>query len=455
MGPSIHDNIALFNYDDIAAQGELAKAGIARKEQLGDFKLYGSIWSPAPWVKIADGNVWAGGKFPMPAKGTKYPFIWNGNFSGGQVDVSDQPLDIFNDGTGPTSALTQFARCTAAYIKGFQDRFGVQFYAISIQNEVNFPEFYSSCTYRTSAQYITAVKRIRAELDKYPDLKSIQIIGPEDLLGGNGWGMWQLGGGNDVTDKNLQYLRDIAQDPAAEDALAFFCIHGYAGDGATAVGADSRLWGWWAHGWQEPPARGLPSGVKGFADYGKKSWMTETSGEKSGWLEPNTPGQFPGNGGWSIAFKTQQALTAGRESAIIYWQFAEKDDVTTTSCLTRKNDADQQPKYVAAKHFYKFIRPGAVAMKTSVEGDDGITASAYEHAKDRTLTIVLVNRSPQDQSATIVLPDAFNMTRTFDAFTSSDSALWQSSTARPEAGKLIVAVPGYGVVTLAGKQAGG
>jgi hypothetical protein len=66
-----------------------------------------------------------------------------------------------------------------------------------------------------------------------------------------------------------------------------------------------------------------------------------------------------------------------------------------------------------------------------------------------------VNRSPQDQSATIALPDAFNKTRTFDAFTSSESALWQSSTALPEAGKLIVAVPGYGVVTLAGKQAGG
>jgi O-glycosyl hydrolase len=454
MGPSIEKNIALFAYNDVAPEGELAQAGMKRKERLGDFKLYGSIWSPAPWVKIADGNTWAGGQFPMPPKGTNYPFIWGGNFSGGQVDVSDTPLDVFNDGIGPTSALTQFARCTAAYIKGFQDHFGVRFYAISIQNELNFPEFYNSCTYRTSAQYITALKRIRAELDKYADLKAIQIIGPEDLLGGDGWSMWQLGGGASVTDKNLHYLQDIAADPAAEQAISFFCIHGYAGDGATAVGADSRQWSWWVHGWNRPPARGLPSGVKGFADYGKKSWMTETSGEKSVWLEPSDLGQFPGNGAWSIAFKTQQALTAGRESAILYWQFAEKDDQTTAECLTRRNDAAKEPKYVAAKHFFKFIRPGAVALRTTNDGDDGITASAFGHARNHTLTIVLVNRSSQTQSTTIQLPAAFAAAPPFDSFTSSASALWQPAPVKPEAGKLTIDVPGFGVVTLNGKQTG-
>jgi O-glycosyl hydrolase len=454
MGPKIEANIALFNYDEITAQGELAKAGMARKSKLGDFKLYGSIWSPAPWVKIADGKTYEGGGYPKPPKGTVFPFVWNGNFSGGQVDVSDQPLDVFNDGVEPTSALTQFARCTAAYIKGFQDKFGVKFYGVSIQNEVNFPEFYSSCTYRTSAQYITAIKRVRAEFDQYPDLKSIKIVGPEDVLGGNGWSMWQIGSGDSVTSKNLQYLADIGKDPIAEEALALCCIHGYASDGATAGGADSRQWNWWVHGWQTPPAQGLPSNVKGFADYEKKSWLTETSGEKSGWLDPSGPGKFPANGGWSIAFKNQQALTAGRESAIIYWQFAEKDAVTTTSCLTRKNDADQEPKYVAAKHFYKYIRPGAVAVKTSIDSDDGITASAYEHASDHTLTIVLVNRSAQGQSASIVLPGNFASMSTVDAFTSSAAALWQPSSVRAIAGKLNIDVPGYGVVTLTGKRLG-
>ena len=118
-----------------------------------------------------------------------WPFIWAGNFSGGMLDTSDTPLAVFNDGTGPTSALTQFARSTAAYLRGFQNRYGVHLYAISIQNELNFETFYNSAFYPLSSQYIAALKRVRAELDAYPDLTSIRIIGPEDLLGGDAYGM--------------------------------------------------------------------------------------------------------------------------------------------------------------------------------------------------------------------------------------------------------------------------
>jgi hypothetical protein len=81
----------------------------------------------------------------MPVPGTRWPFIWGGNFAGGKLDTSDTPLSIFDDsaqgGTGPTSALTQFARCTAAYLRGFQQSYQVRFYAVSIQNELNFEEF--------------------------------------------------------------------------------------------------------------------------------------------------------------------------------------------------------------------------------------------------------------------------------------------------------------------------
>jgi hypothetical protein len=51
-----------------------------------------------------------------------------------------------------------------------------------MQNEVNFEEFYNSCTYPLSSQYIKALKATRAELDKYNDLKDIKLMGPEDLM---------------------------------------------------------------------------------------------------------------------------------------------------------------------------------------------------------------------------------------------------------------------------------
>src|SRR5207244_12060305 len=100
------------------------------------------------------------------------------------------------------------------------------FDAISIQNELNFEVYYNSCSYPASGSYIAALKAVRAELDKYPDLATIQLMGPEDLLGGDAYGLWQLGKSNSIVHKHLQYLQNIGADPAAAAALAFFCIHG-------------------------------------------------------------------------------------------------------------------------------------------------------------------------------------------------------------------------------------
>lgn len=59
---------------------------------------------------------------------------------------------------------------------------------------------------------------MRAELDAYPDLAPIRIIGPEDLLGGNAYGMWEYGG---PIHKNLQYLEHIGDDPRRSQATGW------------------------------------------------------------------------------------------------------------------------------------------------------------------------------------------------------------------------------------------
>ena len=221
MGPDIDQIAAYFNFaaDGLKTAGTVAQLGFGKRKTLGDFKLFGSLWSPAPWIKISSGNTISGQSGVLPANGTAWPFIWNGNFAGGKLDVSDTPHPVFDDssqgGTGPTSALTQFARCTAAYLRGFQNHYGVRFYAVSLQNELNFEEFYNSATYPLSSQYIAALKRLRAELDKYPDLAGIKLEGPEDLLGSDAYAFWQYGSGATAVHKNLQYLQNIAADPQA------------------------------------------------------------------------------------------------------------------------------------------------------------------------------------------------------------------------------------------------
>ena len=455
MGPDIDKNAASFNFDadGLKTAGVVAQAGQARRALLGDFKLFGSLWSPAPWVKVSSGNTISGQSGVLPANGTAWPFIWAGNFAGGRLDTSDTPLAVFDDrpqgGTGPTSALTQFARCTAAYLRGFQNRYGVRFYAVSIQNELNFEEFYNSCTYPLSSQYVAALKRLRAELNRYPDLKDIKLEGPEDLLGGDAYALWQYGGGSTAIHKNLQYLQNIATDPQAAAALDFVSIHGYAPDGVNSAGADPNSWNWWAHGWTASPAAGIPTNVKGFAEYGKKSWMTETSGENPAWLFPATG--YPNSGAFSIAVKLHQALTTGRQSGWAYWQFTDGNAVAAQT-LTDAAAQANSPKYVAVKHFFAALRPGAVRVNANVvtAANPPLLASAYVQDHDASLAVVLVNPSPSAVITVLQVPADPPALSAFDAYVSEDGSYWQTSRLPVANGQIMVTVPGYGVATLVG-----
>ena len=62
MGPDIDKNAAYFNFDadGLKTAGQVAQLGQAKRAQLSDFKLFGSLWSPAPWVKVSSGNAISG-----------------------------------------------------------------------------------------------------------------------------------------------------------------------------------------------------------------------------------------------------------------------------------------------------------------------------------------------------------------------------------------------------------
>ncbi len=450
MGPNLKSNVTYFTY---SPNGAIA-AGLDHTQELGDFKLIGSVWSPLPWLKIASGDSWLDNWWPGPVSGSAWPFVWGGNFAGGKLDVSGIPLAVFDDsavgGTGPTSALTQFARSVAAYVSGYQNYHGARFYAISIQNEVNFEEFYNSATYPLSSQYIAALKAVRAEFDKYNDLKDIKIMGPEDLLGSDAYGLWEYGGGANITHKNLQYLQKIAADSMASAALDFFCIHGYDNNGLSTAGATPTLWDWWANGWQSSPAPGIPANVKGFSDFNKRSWMTETSGENPSWLFPTT--SYPNNGGWSVALRIHHALTAGQQSAWLYWAFIESDDAgnVSTQALSNQAAGATSPKYVAAKHYFKFIRPGAYRIGATKTGTSPLLASAYLHDANGTLTTVIINPTPTAKTAVLHIPGLSSSNLGYALFRSNDANYWQSSSLSLLNGVASLSVPAYGIVTLDG-----
>ena len=71
-------------------------------------------------------------------------------------------------------------------------------------------------------------------------------------------------------------------------------------------------------------------------------------------------------------------------------------------------------KYAVSKHFYRYIRPGAVRVMATTE-QETIFITAYEHTENDTFTIILINSGDEDKMVFIEgdnLPEAFIMYRT-------------------------------------------
>jgi O-glycosyl hydrolase len=436
LGPEIEKNIQLLDFDDPGLQhlGLLAQRGLREKAALGDFKLLGSLWSPAPWLKRSSGGQYGDSSDIMPKRGTPFPFIWGGNFAGGALDTSGKPVPAFDDralgGTGATSALTQFARGLSAFLLGFQRKFAVPFHAISIQNELGFEVFYNSCAYRRTEDYVAALKAARAELDRHPELRSVQIIGPEDLLGEDGYSMWQFGAGEDSVPKNLKFMAAVAADPEAKQALAWFAVHGYALDGVHAANNQAGSWKLWSEGWQSAPGGDLPDHVKGARAYGKKSWMTEISGEPPRWTGDTEASMS--DSALGIAIKIHNALTVGDQSAWLYWTLAT-DKPVDTFALTDEKAGKNAPKFVATKHYFHFIRPGARRVATELKGGTrGMYASAFLHEDKRQLIVVLINSGASERRVSVTGFEVGSKTQV-EGFTSIADAPWRPVLPAPDA----------------------
>ncbi len=444
LGPELAQQLGAFDYasPDARSIGALAQRGQRIGGTRGEFKLVGSVWSPAPWLKKSSGAHYGGGGGNMPVDGTPWPFVWAGNFAGGVLDTSDKKLAALADRKGPTSALTQFARITAAYVLGFQRAYGVKFYALSLQNELNFETFYNSCAYPDAKGYAAALKALRKELDGNAELRDIKLIGPEDLLGADAYALWQFGDPRAPVHKNLQYLATLAKDRAALAALSFVAVHAYANDGVHAAGDDAQMWRWLLDGWQQAPAPGLPEHVDGVRHYGMKSWMTELSGERSVWAPE--PGGNVNDSALGLALKVHRGLTVGEQSAWLYWQTVDGNNARGET-LTDSSQRARAPKFVAFKHFSRYVRPGACAQPVSVTRAE-LAVSAYRHPVYGT-TVVLIN--PGAATQVVLANDLIQDEGAIAAYTSTALMPWQRTIlSADKSGELRVNMPAQSIVTV-------
>jgi glucuronoarabinoxylan endo-1,4-beta-xylanase len=137
----------------------------------------------------------------------------------------------------------------------------------------------------------------------------------------------------------------------------------------------------------------------------KQDWMTETSGYFDTWEKTNgKPGAL------DLARDMHSALFYGNLSAWVWWQGSQP----RPDEFSLMNPTSTGKKYNVSKHYYRYIRPGAVRLK-STAGDPDLAVTAFENAAKKTQTIVIINSGSTDKSVSLAgkgLLGTFKMYRT-------------------------------------------
>lgn len=413
----------------VQGRGQLARALDAYR--LDSFKVYATPWTPPGWMKkngVTHLLDYATGK------GTSPTAVKDKN--GGWHDPNNIPLP---------EQRTNFGNYLAAFSQGFSSHFGVPLYAVSVQNELMFDEYYNSCRYdydpggidwslkppqvkpgygaKFSPMFHDAVAAIGKAFQAHgvtTKLEGPESVGPDDAF------FSATEGG---------YIQSVLDDPATAPALNIINIHGYGGDGIHPAGSRTA----WAN---------FHKAVQG---YGREVWMTEESGEDPKWS--TSDGTSRENGAISVAVHIDQALAYGDCNVYLYWQILDprpSGGALTVADPTRGLDTTAK-KYCAAKHFFRYIRPGAVRVDAS--GDtDTFSVCAFVHDVNKSLTVVMINTASTPQPIHLTLPAAPRLASLRAWRTSADESFAAQPTVLVAHGQASLTLPPRSVVTLYGSS---
>ena len=358
-----------------------------------DLKFIATVWSPPADLKWECSFTWAGDL--------------NATRQAGNVSTK-------NGGTLNPNKYQEYADWLKSNLQLYKDA-GVDLYALSLQNELMFKQTFNSCTY-TSVWYNEMMNGVVPKIKaNFPNVK---IFGSENMLEmegkDNNWPVFYHAG-----------IKKNATTTANVDILA---VHGYS-DGIAASSGSALAKMWTNHTEQFS----IPMN--------KKTWMTETSGYLDTWEKSGTglPGAL------NLAMDIHSGLYYGNMSAWVWWQGSQG----TTNEFSLMSGLNTGKKYFVSKHFYRYIRPGSVRIK-SVTTDTDFFVTAYENQTKRTNTIVIINAGSADKAVSLIgsgLPATFKMYRTNP---STENCTYIKDVTSGAANSF--AVPAKSIVTL---QAGG
>ena len=306
------------------------KALKAKIESNGDKSLFfGTVFSPPAWMKYV-GCVF--GTDP----------IWNRLINAIDEAEKNGTNEVIKDRND------EFAEFCLAYVTILKNA-GIDIMALNVQNEPVFAQPFSSCVY-TPKSYAAAVGAVGAQLkDKGFATK---MLFTEDI--------------SDAS-RYLQFVRAIVDNPKFAEYAGIAAIHSYAANAITPESSDAAAW------------KNLDK-ISRYKNANRPFWQTETSG-------------YPDSheGGMSMAKAIFTALKYGKVNAWVFLGMTRpvREAGSEHESLV-KVDGSKSDRYYAAKHFYRYIRPGAVHVNT-IQTDNSVMSIAFQNDAKKTLTIVLIN----------------------------------------------------------------
>lgn len=284
----------------------------------------------------------------------------------------------------------EYAEFMTAFVILARKNYGINITDITIQNELLFIEWYASCVYHPQA----AREAVRALMRRFRrDGIGTQIHMPEDMM---------------FYDRMMAYIGPTMADPETSAFPGSFCTHRQGGFEET-------------RRWRESTKQ-----------YGRQNWMTETSGHPQDW-----------DGALKMASDIYDYVVGGDFSVWVYLRLTQP----AGSGAGLMVDGRPAPKYYAAKHYYRYVRPGA--LRVGAQSPDGdLLVSAFRHDVDGTLTVVLINRSGEEASVRMSahgegLPDVYSLCRSTATEGCEDRG--------PVGGEPAFTMPGRSMVTLYGQ----
>jgi glucuronoarabinoxylan endo-1,4-beta-xylanase len=350
-----------YNYSALMPTGgTVATNDFAMQKAMGIQKFISTVWTPPSWMKK--------------------------NLSNGC------PLGYMTDNVLDTNYYAELAEMLVAYVQSVKELFGIDLYGISIQNELEFNEFYNSCQY-TPAIYMRAVQVVGKRFAE--EGLTTKLYGPENLPAQGDY---------------LTYIDAIYNDPVARNYLGIYAIHNYDPTGTQQGNITSSSWtNILAAARKFPTPTGLGAPGTGNGGAGIPVWMTETSGYNPTWTDA-----------MALATHINRGLVFGNISGWVWWSL---ESGGSAYGLMNNLDASNptEPTYHASRHFYKYIRPGAVRISYT-NSDTSIVGSAFLNT-DKTYAIVLINTSTT-VTKTIKIVGSSDM-KSFRAFQSSHGSYSQ------------------------------